>query len=91
MRRMEKIPIEEGPKVRTDVYISKRVRQVIQMGKSVGFTIPGKMARMMGIQIGDAVFVTLINRDQLVIEPIRPEGREGKENATPQEVSLHGS
>jgi antitoxin component of MazEF toxin-antitoxin module len=73
MRRMERI--EEGPKVRADAYLSRRVRQVIQMGKSVGFTIPSRMAKLMNVQIGDFVIVTLVNRDQLVIEPVRFERR----------------
>jgi len=65
-------------------YVGKRIRMVIKMGRGLGVTLPKRLCEKIDLKVGDAVFVTFVDRDRIVIEPIRPEGRredgECKEN-----------
>jgi len=65
-------------------YVGKRIRMVIKMGRGLGVTLPKRLCQAIDLKVGDAVFVTFVDRDHIVIEPIRPEGRredgEHKEN-----------
>jgi len=72
------------------------IRKILKFSDNLGgVSIPRKILAQVNLNLGDPV-VLVPTGDSIVIKPLRvetnpPEGREGKENATPQEVSLHGS
>jgi antitoxin component of MazEF toxin-antitoxin module len=66
--------LEKLPKLKksaTEVSINKRVRQVIKMGKGLGVTLPKRLCEKIDLKVGDAVFITFVDKNHIVIEPIR--------------------
>ena len=74
------------------------IRKILKFSDNLGgVSIPRKILTQANLNLGDPV-VLVPTGDSIMIKPLKveanpPEGREGRKdgNATPQEVSLHGS